>query len=100
MSKLTVISSNPNQKGGFVTKMSGEVSVKDPIFGDKKTKVTFYISAPNQIKEGTEIAYGNIFPMYKVAEHQMINPATGEAFDGKWLHLNAVEVMKRSIATA
>ncbi len=100
MSKLTVIQSKANQKGGFVTKMSGEISVNDEIFGTKKSKITYYISGTNQLKEGTEIPFAALFPRYKVEEHPFVNEETGEVIQLKWLHLNATQVIKSSLATA
>lgn len=83
-----VISSNPNSKGGFVTKMQSEQVISDSIFGDKTKKETYYISGSKQIAVDTEIAASHLFPKYKVQEHPMINPESGETFMGKWLHLN------------
>lgn len=83
-----VMSSNPNSKGGFVTKMQREIKVEDPIFGTKVKKETYYISGSVQVQEGTEIKESHIFPRYKVQEYPMINPETHEEFMGKWLHLN------------
>jgi hypothetical protein len=82
-----VIQSNPNSKGGFVTKLQSEIVVSDPIFGDKTKKETFYISGTNQVPVDTEIQHDHLFPKYKVVEHEMINPQSGETFMGKWLHL-------------
>lgn len=82
-----VISSNPNSKGGFVTKLQRETVVKDPIFGNKTKKETYYISGTNQLKPETMIGEANLFPAYRVEQHQMLNPETGDTFMGKWLHL-------------
>lgn len=82
-----VISSNPNQKGGFVTKLQRETVVSDPLFGDKKKRETFYISGTKQVAIDTLVPNSNLFPTYRVEEHKMVNPETGEEFMGKWLHL-------------
>lgn len=88
MSKtFKVISSNPNAKGGFVTKLQSEMVIADSIFGDKVKKETFYISGTKQLAVDTEIAQSHLFPKYKVQEHPMINLETQEEFMGKWLHL-------------
>jgi hypothetical protein len=87
MKTFKVLQSNPNQKGGFVTKLQCEEIVADAIFGDKKRTVTYYISAPKQLAINQEISEDKIFPKYKVVEHKMINPETNEEFMGKWLHL-------------
>jgi hypothetical protein len=48
MKTFKVISSNPNSKGGFVTKILSETVISDSIFGDKTKKDTYYISGTNQ----------------------------------------------------
>lgn len=87
MRKFKVIQSNPNSKGGFVTKLQAETIVKSALFGDKAKKETYYISGSKQVAEGIEINEDQLFPTYRVEEHEMINPSTGEMFMGKWLHL-------------
>lgn len=86
MKTFKTIQSNPNQKGGFVTKLQTEVLVKDALFGDKLKKETYYISGTKQVPLGTEVKESDIFPKYRVEEHPMINPDTQEEFMGKWLH--------------
>ena len=83
MSTFKVISSNPNSKQGFVTKLQQEVVVKDAIFGDKTKKTTYYISGSNQLTIGQEIAASHLFPKFKVEEHKMIDPTNGNEFMGK-----------------
>lgn len=79
--------SNPNQKGGYVTKLVRETIVKDPIFGEKTKKETLYISGSKQIPNDTEVPAEHIENNFVVREHEMMNPDTGEVFMGKWLHL-------------
>lgn len=89
MSKIfTVISSNPNSKQGFVTKLQNETVITDSIFGDKTKKETYYISGSKQLTEGMKINDSSLFPKFRVEEHPMVNPVTGEEFKAKWLHLS------------
>ena len=87
MKSFKVVSNNDNSKGGFVIKMQSEILVADAIFGDKKSTVTYYISASRKVEIGTEIPESALFPKYKIKEHPMLNPSTGETFMGKWLHV-------------
>ena len=87
MKSFKVVSNNPNSKGGFVIKMQSETVTPDAIFGDKVSTVTYYISASIQVAIDTEIPESALFPKYKVVEHPMLNPKTGEEFMGKWLHV-------------
>lgn len=83
-----VIQSNPSNEGkSFVTKLVRETTVNHPVFGNKVKKETYYISGSNQIAKDTEITEDQLFPAFKVVEHPMVNPNTGETFMGKWLHL-------------
>jgi hypothetical protein len=86
MKTYKAIQSNPNSKGGFVTKLQCESIVKDAIFGDKVKKDTLYISGTNQVPVGTEVSESALFPKYHIVEHPMINPETQEEFMSKWLH--------------
>lgn len=88
MKAFTVISSNPNKTGGFVTKLQTETIVSDEIFGDKKAKLTYYISGSLQVPIGKIIPEA-VISKYAVQEHSMLNPETGETFMGKWLHARA-----------
>ena len=87
MKSFKVIQSNPNSKGGFVTKMQCETTVGDAIFGDKVSTLTYYISGTKQVPVDSMIPESALFPKYKVVEHPMVNPSTGEEFMGKWLHV-------------
>lgn len=91
MKPFVVTQSNPNQKGGFVTKMVRETIVKDPIFGDKTKKETLYISSSKQVEEGTEVPQKHIDEHFNIVEHpsEMLDEKTGEiiTMNLKWLHL-------------
>ncbi len=87
MKTFVVIQSNPNSKGGFVTKLQCTTAVEDDFFGIKEKKETYYISGTKQVAKDTKIPESAIFPKYRVEEHEMINPDSGEKFMGKWLHL-------------
>ena len=83
---FVVIQSNPNAKGGFVTKIQRKTQVEHPIFGIKEKSETFYISASKQLEKGFSISEADI-KGFKVREHEMVNPNSGETFMGKWLTL-------------
>lgn len=87
MKIFKALQSNPNSKGGFVTKLQSETVVQDAIFGDKVKKETYYISGSKQVEIGQAVPESALFPKFKVVEHEMLNPETGEVFQGKWLHL-------------
>ena len=79
-----IIQSNPNSKGGFVTKLQNRITVVTP-FGDKTKSETYYVSGSKQMAPDADISID--MSMFKVGEHEMSNPATGEIFMAKWLHL-------------
>ena len=87
-----IIQSNPNSTGGFVTKLQNKVSVETP-FGIKVKSETYYVSGSKQMITEAEIATGTPkgitvdMSMFKIGEHEMLNPSNGELFMGKWLHL-------------
>lgn len=81
-----VISSNPNKKDGFVTKIHRETTVKHPIFGNKVKRETYYISGTTQLAVDSEIP-GNVLEDFRVQERQMLLEDTGEIIPLKWLHL-------------
>lgn len=88
MTAFKVISSNKGTKNGnFVTKLQRETVVADMIFGDKTKKETYYISGSKQVDVGSQVFEAQLFPKFKIEQHPMINPETGEEFMGKWLHL-------------
>ena len=82
--KLTVISSNPNSKGGFVTKLQRKTAV-ETFVGTKTKSLTYYISGSKQLPLETVVDVD--MSQFKVTTHPMLNPSTGESFEGKWLHL-------------
>jgi hypothetical protein len=82
--KFTVKSSNPNQKGGFVTTINRKTTV-DTIFGTKEKSETYYVSGSKQLAVDQEIDIN--LSDWKIQEHTMKNPETGEEYQGKWLHL-------------
>ena len=82
-----VLQSNPNQSGGFVTKLQRTTFDDDPIFGQKKKTETYYISGSKEVEKDTEIPATAIFPKYRVEEREGVNPGTGESIMMKWLHL-------------
>lgn len=90
MNNLTpfkAIQSNPNQKGGFVTKFQREIIVEHPLFGIKKKSETYYVSGSKQIQVDLEVSQKDLFNGMTVREHEMVNPSTGETYIGKWLSL-------------
>lgn len=82
---FTVVSSNPNQKGGFVTKLACETKVNHPIFGQKTKKETYYISGSLKVEVPTvdlDIA------SFRVQEYSFVpDITTGEVVNLKWLHI-------------
>lgn len=86
MKTFKVISSNPNQTGGFVTRISSEKKVVDDLMGEKLVKETYYLSGSKQLVVGVEVNVD--LGKYVIREHPMLNPATQEEYMGKWLHLN------------
>lgn len=77
--KFKVIQSNPNQRGGFVTKIQGQVPT---VFGNKQA--TYYVSGPQQMEKDKELDVQ--MDDFRVAEYSMINQQNGEEFKGYWLH--------------
>lgn len=82
--KFTVKSSNKNEKGGFVTKITSEVEVKTP-FSMKTKKETYYVSGTDQLEVGSAIDVD--MDMFRVQEYPFEQPDTGETIMLKWLHL-------------
>ncbi len=79
-----IVQSNPNSTGGFVTKLQCESVIVTP-FGDKTKKETYYVSGSLQMIADTDVNVD--MSMFKIGEHEMSNPSTGEVFMAKWLHL-------------
>lgn len=80
MKNFTVIQSNPNSKGGFVTKLSTTVATP---FGAKVA--TYYVSGTKKLEPETKVELD--MNDWTIATHTMENPSTGEQFEGKWLHV-------------
>ena len=82
--EFTVISSNPNQEGGFVTKIRHSFEKKTE-FGMKKSVLTLYVSGSEQLTEGNKV---QINPQdWTIKEYPYALPDTGEIVNLKWLHL-------------
>lgn len=86
MQNFKVIQSNPNSKGGFVTKLQCETTINHPIFGLKSKKETYYISGSKQLDAGVEISL-DVNKEFKVSEYPFHSEETGETIQLKWLHL-------------
>lgn len=86
MKTFTILSSNPNSntdKPGFVTKLQAKTIISTP-FGDKDKVETYYVSGPKQMTKDSTISVD--MSMFIIQEYPMVNPSTGETFQGKWLH--------------
>jgi len=80
-----VLSSTPNQKQGFVTKIQRETKANTP-FGTKVKKETYYVSGTEQLAKDSDVEVN--MDMFRVQTYPfMPDPATGEIMDLKWLHL-------------
>lgn len=80
--------SNPNDKGGFVTKLVTETVIDLGILGNKKKKETYYISAEKQVAEGAKVTLD--MDMFRIAEYPYVleeGENAGEEIMLKWLHL-------------
>jgi len=90
MKTFTVISSNPNQKEGFVTKLSCE-TVKETVFGKKVCRETYYVSGSKQMPKDSKIDLD--ISEWRVAQYPFaaVNGDTGEVtnMELKWLHVKA-----------
>ncbi len=80
--KFKVISSNPNQNNGFVTKISNETKV-NTFVGEKTKKTTYYISGSKQLTPDTEVDVNLDF--FEVREYPF--EIEGEVVMLKWLHV-------------
>ncbi len=85
MQTFKVISSNPNSKEGFVTKLSCLTKVNHPIFGEKTKSETYYISGTKQVTvPEVQLNIGD----FRVAEYPFVpDITTGEVINLKWLHI-------------
>ncbi len=82
---FNVVSSNPNQKNGFVTKINRETSVATP-FGVKTKKETYYVSGSTQLKPNEKVDVD--IDMFRIQEYGFVpDIQTGEVITLKWLHL-------------
>lgn len=79
-----IVSSNPNSKGGFVTKLQNSVTVST-IFGDKTKSETYYVSGPRQMPIGESVDLD--LNEWGIVTYPFTNPETGEVIDLKWLTL-------------
>lgn len=84
MKSFKIIQSNPNSKGGFVTKIQ-DIEVISTPFGDKEKKTTYYVSGSIQMIVDAIVEVD--MDMFIVTEHPMKNPNTDEEFMAKWLHV-------------
>jgi hypothetical protein len=82
--KFNIVSSNPNSKGGFVTKLTNSVTVPT-IFGDKTKSETYYVSGSLQMTIGESVDLD--LDAWSIVTYPFTNPDTGEVIDLKWLTL-------------
>ena len=84
MKNFNVIASNPNKKGGFVTKIQHSV-VSDDVFGMRHQE-TYYVSGTKQVAVGTVISLD--VDKFRIATYPYVpDTTTGEVINLKWLHL-------------
>ena len=89
MKNFTVISSNPNKTGGFVTKLYSEQS-KETVFGTKTVRETYYVSGTKQLVKDTvvplDLSEWRIakYPFEAVDEDGVVTK-----MELNWLHLKA-----------
>lgn len=84
--KVLQCNEKETKPGNYITKIHREVTVETP-FGIKKANETYYIAGTKAIDKDTMIPHSHIFPLMRIEEHPAINPATGEEFMAKWLHV-------------
>lgn len=82
--QFNIASSNPNSKGGFVTKLTNSVTVPT-IFGDKTKSETYYVSGSKQMPVGESIDLD--LSQWGIVTYPFTNPDTAEVIDLKWLTL-------------
>jgi len=86
--KFKVEQSNPNDKGGFVTKLVTEEVIDLGILGKKTKKETMYISTTKQPAVDAEVELD--MDMFRIQEYPFVIPEgenEGEEIMLKWLHL-------------
>ncbi len=90
MKKMKVIQSNEKETepGQFITKVQDAQIIEDPMLGKKEVKATYYFKGTVQHEVGKELSIE--LSRYRIAEHEMMNPATQEKFQAKWLHAKAL----------
>jgi hypothetical protein len=80
---------NPNQKGGFVTKLYNETVQDCGVFGEKIKRTTLYISGTKAPEVNTEVKLD--LDMFEIKEYPYEFMDTNEGkmvtIDCKWLHL-------------
>lgn len=83
---FTVISSNANSTGGFVTKIARETSVDTGVFGTKVKRETFYVSGSKQLQEKSEIPVN--MDLFVVREYPFVEAdgSLPKGEDGKEIH--------------
>ena len=81
-----VLQCNKTEKGNYITKLNRKITAETP-FGTKEVSETYYVSGTKEMPKDSLIAHNTIFPLMRIKEHQMVNPDSGEAFMGKWLHV-------------
>ena len=85
--EFIIESSNPNQTGGFVTKLSRTETVETE-FGSKTKKETYYVSGSKQMEKGKSIAID--LDSWRIAEYPFElteGENAGSVIMLKWLHL-------------
>ncbi len=87
--KLTVVSCNQNEKKtAYVTKLKGSKSVDLGALGTKTVDRHYYISAPNEAAEGTELELNlGIFNIVEREFEFVDDDNVTQVAMLKWLHL-------------
>jgi hypothetical protein len=85
MLNLKVIQCNEKETepGNFIVKLQTKELV-ETFFGTKEKSLTYYVksSVAFDVNSTLEVP----MEQFRVQEHEMLNPATGDKFMGKWLH--------------
>lgn len=86
--KFKIISSNSNQKEGFVTKLYSETK-QTTVFGDKMKRETYYVSGTKQMEKDSEIELD--LNNWRIQTYPFVttDEQTGEivTMNLNWLHL-------------
>ena len=85
---FNVVSSNANQKGGFVTKIQRTETVQT-VFGNKVAKETYYVSGSNQMPVNTPIQLDMTKWRVESYPFDIVDQSTGvvNRISLKWLHV-------------